>query len=149
MNLKQQKFVDVPLFELSTFVIYEINKVDLDTIMIGAKAIRYANRYSVDNINYTDNTQKYIANMRANNGTYKNDILTLTGNVVYSREDGLVMKTNKAIYNKKNKLATINNDYVAYQGNNKVIGSSAIYNNKLNKITSKNVIVKYQLKEKK
>ena len=149
MNLKQQEFVDVPLFELSTFVIYEINKIGLDTMMIGTKAIRYTDRYSVDNINYTDNTQEYIANMKANNGIYKNDILTLTGDVLYNREDGLVMETSKAIYNKKNTITTIDNDYVSYQGNNRVIGSSAVYNNKLNKIASKNVIVKYQIKENK
>ena len=147
MNLKQQEFVDVPLFELSTFIIYEIDKIGLDTMMIGTRAIRYADRYSVDNINYTDNTQEYIANMKANNGIYKNNILTLTGDVVYNREDGLVMETSKAVYNKKNAVTTIDKDYISYQGNNRVVGSSAIYNNKLNKIASKNVIVKYQIKE--
>jgi len=149
MNLKQQKFIDVPLFELSTFIIYEINKVGLDTMMLGTKAIRYADRYSVDNINYTDNTQKYIANMKADNGIYKNEILTLSGNIIYTREDGLTMETSKAIYNKKNSVTTIDNDFVSYKGNNRVIGSSAIYNNKNNKLASKNVIAKYQIKEKK
>jgi hypothetical protein len=147
MNLKQQEFVDVPLFELSTFTIYEINKIGLDTMMIGTRAFRYTNRYSVDNINYTDNTQEYIANMKANNGVYKNDILTLRGDVVYTREDGLVMQTSKAIYNKKSSVTTIDNDYVSYRGSNRVIGSWAKYNNKLNKIASKNVIAKYQIKE--
>jgi len=149
MNLKQQEFIDVPLFELSTFIIYEINKVGLDTMMLGTKAIRYADRYSVNNINYTDNTQKYIANMKADNGIYKNDILTLTGNVLYTREDGLTLETSKAVYNKKNKVTIINNNFVSYKGNNRVIGSSAIYNNKNNKLASKNVIAKYQIKEKK
>jgi len=149
MNIKQQEFVDVPLFELSTFIIYEINKVGLDTMMIGTRAIRYADRYRIDNINYTDNTQEYIANMKANNGLYKNDILTLTGDVIYNREDGLVMETSKAVYNKKNTVTTIENDYVSYRGSNRVIGSSAKYNNKLNKIASKNVIAKYQIKENK
>jgi len=149
MNLKQQEFIDVPLFELSTFIIYEINKMGIDTMMLGTKAIRYADRYSVNNINYTDNTQKYIANMKADNGIYKNDILTLTGNVLYTREDGLTLETSKAVYNKKNKVTIINNNFVSYKGNNRVIGSSAIYNNKNNKLASKNVIAKYQIKEKK
>ena len=118
-------------------------------MMLGTKAIRYADRYSVDNINYTDNTQKYIANMKADNGIYKNEILTLSGNIIYTREDGLTMETSKAIYNKKNSVTTIDNDFVSYKGNNRVIGSSAIYNNKDNKLASKNVIAKYQIKEKK
>ena len=118
-------------------------------MMLGTKAIRYADRYSVNNINYTDNTQKYIANMKADNGIYKNDILTLTGNVLYTREDGLTLETSKAVYNKKNKVTIINNNFVSYKGNNRVIGSSAIYNNKNNKLASKNVIAKYQIKEKK
>ncbi len=137
----------MPLFEFSTFINYEINKVGLDTIMIGTKAIRYADRYTVDDVNFTDNTKKYIANMKADTGVYKQDILTLKGNVVYTREDGLILETSKAIYNKTNSVTTIDNDYVLYKGNNKVIGSSAKYNGVLNTIESKNVTAKYQIKE--
>lgn len=145
--MKQQKFVDVPLFELSTFITYEINKIGLDTMMLGTRAIRYTNRYTVDNINFTDNTKEYIANIKANTGVYKQDILTLNGNVVYTRADGLILETSKAIYNKTNGITTIDNDYVLYKGDNKVIGSSAKYNGVSNKIVSKNVTAKYQIKE--
>lgn len=147
LDFKQQNFIDVPLFELITFVMHEINPKGLDSTMNGAKAIRYSDRYTIDNANYTDNTKKFIANMRANHGVYKNDILDLKGDVVYTREDGLTLETSKATYDKKSSMVNINQEYVTYKGLNRIVGSSAIYNNKKNRITSKNVVAKYQIRE--
>ena len=88
MDLKKQKFDDVPLFELTSFTLHELNRVGLQTVMTGNSAIRYEDRYSVANIDYTDNSKEYIANMRARHGLYKDEIIELEDNVVYSREDG-------------------------------------------------------------
>ena len=148
LDVKQQNFVDVPLFELQSFVVYEINQLGLDTMMLGSNAIRYSDRYTVKNIDYTDNSTNYIANMKANNGIYKNNIVVLNGDVVYTREDGLTFQTQKAIYNKKTSIAKTDTPYVLYQGQNRVRGSSLIYNSKLNTIQSNQVVSKYQLKEK-
>ena len=148
LDVKQQNFVDVPLFELQSFVVYEINQLGLDTMMLGSNAIRYSDRYTVKNIDYTDNSTNYIANMKANNGIYKNNIVVLNGDVVYTREDGLTFQTQKAIYNKKTSIAKTDTPYVLYQGQNRVRGLSLIYNSKLNTIQSNQVVSKYQLKEK-
>ncbi|SMP88921.1 Lipopolysaccharide-assembly, LptC-related, partial [Epsilonproteobacteria bacterium SCGC AD-308-P11] len=96
MHIKQQEFVDVPLFELSSFSLYELNKKGLNNTMIGTKGTRYSDRYTVENIDYTDNSEKFIANMKADNGIYKDDIVYLEGNVTYTREDGLVFFTQSA-----------------------------------------------------
>ena len=148
MQFKEQKFTDVPLFELTSFTTYEIDKIGLITLMLGDNAIRYEDRYVVKNINYTDNSKKYIANMKSNNGIYKEDVVTLRGDVIYSREDGLTFETDQAVYDKKTSVATTDDVYVAVQNFNTINGSSLEYNNDLKKIESKNVIVKYQLKEK-
>jgi hypothetical protein len=149
LDVKKQDFVDIPLFELTSFVIYEINKVGLEDMIIGSSAIRYSDRYAFENIDYTDNSKELIANMKANNGIYENDILSLQGDVTYSREDGFTLETTQAVYDKKTSVATISANYVAHKDDNEVRGSSAEYDNSLKKSKSKNVTVKYQIRENK
>ncbi len=146
MDIKKQKFGDVPLFELTAFTLHELDRVGLQTVMSGDNAIRYSNRYTVKNIDYTDNSKEYIANMKAKQGIYKNEIVELEDDVVYSREDGLTFETSKAIYNKKTNIAIADADYVSYRGENVVNGSFVKYNNSLNRVESKNVTATYQLK---
>jgi len=146
MDIKKQEFVDVPLFELKSFTLHELNRVGLQTLMTGDNAIRYSDRYSVLNIDYTDNSKEYIANMRAREGLYKDEVIELENDVVYSREDGLTFETSKAIYNKKTNIAIADADYVSYRGENVVNGSFVKYNNSLNRVESKNVTATYQLK---
>ncbi|MEA3331304.1 MAG: LPS export ABC transporter periplasmic protein LptC [Campylobacterota bacterium] len=147
LDIKEREFVDIPVFELKSFTLYELNTKGLSTIMIGDSAIRYSDRYRVSNINYTDNSKEYIANMKADNGTYKDEIVNLNGNVIYQREDGLSFETQKASYNKKTKIAYANTDYISYMGTNRVVGKSLIYNNLSKRVKSQSVVAKYQLQE--
>ena len=146
MNIKKQKFIDVPLFELTSFTLHELNRAGLQTIMSGNSAIRYSDRYSVVNIDYTDNSKEYIANMKAKNGLYKDEIVELEDDVVYSREDGFTFETSRVVYDKKTTIAVADADYVSYRDKNIVNGSFVKYNNSLNTIESKDVTVTYQLK---
>ena len=146
MDIKKQDFDDVPLFELTSFTLHELNRAGLQTVMTGNSAIRYKDRYSVLDIDYTDNSKEYIANMRAKQGLYRDEIIELAEDVMYSREDGLTFETSKATYNKKTNIATIDADYTSYQDKNILNGSFVKYNNSLNKIESKNVTAIYQLK---
>ncbi|EDZ62696.1 protein containing DUF1239 [Sulfurimonas gotlandica GD1] len=150
MNIKQQEFVDVPLFQLEAFTLHELSQDGLVTLMKGSKAIRYNDRYKVFNIDYTDNSKNFIANMRADNGLYrdKDDVIDLTGNVIYNREDGLIFESQEATYNKKSAIAKTNKDYVIYRDSNRVVGTSLTYDNRLNRVKSKNVVAKYQIQEK-
>ena len=149
LEIKQQKFHDVPLFELHDFTLYELNSKGLITILLGDKGTRYADRYTIKNMDYTDNSKKYIANMISDNGIYKNERIKLQGNVVYVREDGLTFKSQKAIYNKKTADIISNTKYIAYLNDNKVIGTYIKYNNISKKMHSKNVFATYQLKKEK
>jgi len=146
MDLKKQKFDDVPIFELTSFTLHELNRVGLQTVMTGNSAIRYKDRYSVANIDYTDNSKEYIANMRARHGLYKDEIIELEDDVIYSREDGFTFETSKVVYDKKTTIAIADTDYVSYQEQNIVNGSFVKYNNSLNRVESKNVTATYQLK---
>lgn len=148
LDVKEQTFIDIPLFELQHFILHEINTLGLVTFMHGKEAIRYSNRYVVNKIDYTDNSKEYIANMKANNGIYQNDIVNLDGDIVYIREDGLTFETQQAQYNKNTHIATADNEYVAYNGENVVSGTLLKYNNALNTVESKNVSVTYKLGDK-
>ena len=148
LDIKQQKFVDVPLFNMSTFTMQELDKNGLVTLMSGSNGIRYKNRYTVDDINYTDSSKEYRANMLAKNGIYKNNnLVTLSGDVIYSREDGLTFKTQKVIYNKKTSVSKADGSYIMYRDKNVVVGKKLRYNNSKEKIKSRNVTAKYQLDE--
>jgi len=147
MKLKQEIFKDIPMFELAFFTLHELNRVGLQTLMTGDDAIRYEDRYTVSNINYTDNSKEYIANMKAKHGLYKGTIINLQDDVVYTREDGLTFETNKLIYDKKSSIAIADSDYISYKEKNIMNGSYLKYNNALNRVESKNITAKYQLKE--
>lgn len=149
IEISQQKFSDVPLFNISSFTMYELNSKGLITLMNGDKATRYADRYTIEKMNYTDNSKEYLANMKSNSGTYKDDTVYLEGDIVYAREDGLAFKTQKATYNKKTTIATVDGDYLLYKGSNIVNGKDLKYNNSLERVESKDVVVNYQLEERK
>ncbi len=148
LEIKEQSFTDVPLFSISNFTMYEFDTNGLTTLMNGEQATRYKNRYTVEKIDYTDNSKEYTANMKSNSGIYKNEIVYLDGDIVYSREDGLTFETQKATYNKKTALAVADGDFVLYQGQNRVTGKALKYNNSSEKVESKNVSAIYHLKEK-
>lgn len=149
LDVKQQKFTDVPLFSITSFTMHELNQEGLITLMSGTKAVRYEDRYTVDDMDYTDNSKAYIANMKSNSGIYKDEIVNLDGDVVYFREDGLTFETQHAVYNKKTTIARADGKYVLYRGKNIVTGKKLQYNNSSQKVKSKNVTAKYQIKESK
>lgn len=147
MEIKQDDYGEVALFEIQDFTLYELNSLGLSTFMKGNEGTRYSNRYEVQKINYTDNSQEYLANMVANEGVYKNEIVDLTGDVVYTREDGFTFKTQIASYNKKTSIALAKTDYVSYLGEDQVRGTWLKYNNKESIAHSKNVDAIYQIQE--
>jgi LPS export ABC transporter protein LptC len=117
--------------------------------MKGSQTKRYSDRYSVINISYTDNSKELLANIRADKGLYrdKEDVVDLLGNVIYNREDGLVFESEEAIYNKKTAIAKTQKDYIMYRDKDRLIGTSLVFDNANGKIDSKNVVAKYQIKE--
>ena len=147
LDIKQQKFVDVPQFNLLTFTMHELNDKGLVTLMNGTEGTKYSDRYEIKDIDYTDNSKEYIANMVAKDGIYKSELVTLTGDVVYSREDGLTFETQKATYDKKTAISRADGDYILYRSSDIVTGKKLKYNNINEKIVSKNVTAKYQIIE--
>lgn len=147
LNIKTQNYTDVPLFDVTSFTLFEFNTNKLTTIMNGSYAVRFKDRYKVKDIDYTDNTREYLANIKANKGVYKDDVVDLTGDVLYTRDDGLTFQSETASYNKNSTIVETKSDYVSFMGKNRVVGTSVKYNNLTKEMESENVTVNYQLKE--
>jgi len=147
LDIKEKEFIDVPMFEVKSFSVYELNTKSLNDVIIADRGIRYNDRYEFFNINYTDKTKKYISNMKAQKGFYKGNIIKFSGDVNYVRDDGLNFKTQKVNYNKHTKIAHTDANYIAYMGENKIVGTSFVYNASLKKFNSTDVKAIYQIQE--
>ena len=147
IHIENQDFIDIPLFEMSKFTLYELNSFGLTTLMEGKSTIRYSDRYSVSDINFTDNSQEYLVNIVAGNGVYKEKELELKNNIIFSREDGLSFKTEKATYDKDTNTIKTVGKYYSSIGNNTISGDSLTYYNIKKRIESKNIVAIYQLGE--
>jgi len=147
LKIKQQKFIDVPLLDMNTFVMYELNSTGLSTLMSGDKALRYKDRYVVNKIDFTDSSRKFISNLKADLGIYKDNVIDLKGNVTLLREDGLSLNSELITYNRKSLIAKTDKKYTALMEENKMQGDSIIYDIKNKKIKSKNVTIIYDLQE--
>ncbi len=147
LDVKKHDFIDVPQFDLKNFTLYELDTQGLTTLMTGKESVKYSNRYEVKKIDYTDNSKEFIANMQADKGLYKDDIVDLEGDVTYSREDGLVFESDKIIYNKKTTVAISEKSFVMYRDSDVIHGSSLEFNNLKRQAKITEVIAKYQLEE--
>lgn len=149
LDVKKQEFIDVPLFEINSFNMYELNQEGLQGLMIGSNALRYSDRYEVTNIDYTENSKKSISNMKAGKGLYQEEKIFLFGSVTYVREDGLTFESEAMDYNKKTSVISSTTPYIAYRENNSIKGDSMKYNNKRKYIESTKVEAIYNLQESK
>lgn len=149
LDIKEQPSGDVPLFSITSFVMYELDAKGLITTMNGETASRYKNRYTVEGIDYTDSSKEYIANMKSKSAIYKDDVVYLNGDIVYLREDGLTFETQKATYNKKTSIAVAEGEYLLYRGENSVVGKGLNYDSSQETISSRDVTAKYQIEERK
>ena len=147
LHIKKQEIANMPLLELENFKLIELDEKGLLSITEGTNGARYTSKYTVTDLDYTDNTNEYLANIRSNNGLYKGDIIKLDGDVVYSREDGLSFQSQKANYNTKTKIAESTAKYVSHMNGNKTTGSYIQYDNINGIIKSKNIVANYKLKE--
>ena len=147
LALTQREFVEIPLVELNNFTLYELDNNDLKILLSAKVAKRYSDRYEIKNINYTDNKDKYLVNIQADSAIYKDDYIDLDGNIIFNREDGLMFKTQKAQYSRKDDLVTTDGLFSANIDDGNMTGYNLKYNNKLNIVESKNIEMVYKFKD--
>ncbi len=149
LEIKKQEFKNVPLLNIDKFTMYEFDVKGLQTVMSGKRALRFSDRYTVEDINFTDYSKEFNSNMKAKKGLYKGNVVDLKGDVRYYREDGLAFKSPTLLYNTKTTIATTDDTYVANFGVSTMKGKTLIYNSKLNRINSTDVLIEYKLNERK
>ena len=147
LKIEQQEFLDVPLLNMDNFTMYELDEYGLQTLMSGDKALRYSDRYVVFGVDFTDNSQSHISNMIAKEGLYKDDTIKLSGDVIFTRDDGVTFKSQTLLYDTKSARAETKENYVIYRDKSSMQGSSLFYDIHKEIMKSKNVVVKFQLKE--
>ena len=146
LKIDQKAFKkEIPLFEIHNFTMYEVDTQKLIDISIGEKGLRYKNRYVLYNFIYNDNLNENAATIRANKGVYKANIVTLTGDVLYTKTDGSEFQSQKVVYNRGKGYLKSEVPYTAFFGKNRVSGSYLFYDIKKDILKSKDVDALYYL----
>jgi len=128
---------------------YELNTQGLKTQVLGSSAAKYDDRYVLRDINYTDYSKEYRANMLANKGLYRENssVVYLDGNVVYTslQKDGFIFKTQHAYYDTNSSIVGSDDSYVLEFNDGVIHGSYLRYNAIQKRVLSKNVQAQYNL----
>jgi len=136
---------EVPQFELDKFVIYEISPYRIDRFFEGEHGKRFADRYEVSGAKFTKNENALMESIRANNALYKDDVISLEGNVHYVREDGLQFRSNEGIYDQKHSLITTDGAFTITKNQNSIDGNNLYYDLKLDTVSANEIRGSYQL----
>lgn len=147
LNIEIETPGELPQIELNRFLVHEVTPKGVKTILGGAHARRFEDRYVVEDINLTDFSGMHEQNMKADNGTYKGSIITLKNNVRFKRDDGIVFECRQAVYNQDTAVANTIGEFNLRRGTDSVIGSDLIYNGKTGDVFAKRVTGRYTLKE--
>jgi LPS export ABC transporter protein LptC len=147
LELQQKNHNSIALFNLSVFTIYEFDENGLLSVLNGEEGIRYKDRYEIQDVDYTDNSQEFVANIQSDYGVYKNEVINLNANVVYIREDGVTFESQEAVYNTKTSVVRVDKDFIIYKNKNIIRGILLVYNNKLDIMKFNNVRAIYQIDE--
>jgi len=149
LEIKERVFKETPIFEFKNFTMYELDTKGLTTKMLGSSAAKYEDRYVVKDINYTDNSPEYKANMVAKNGVFqeKEHTIYLDKNVTYTslNKNRFVFQTQKATYNTKTSVVVSDTNYTISFDYGYIQGTYIKYNALVNRVFSKNVQAKYTI----
>ncbi len=146
LNAEATSTKELPQFELDTFVIYEISPHKVDHFFEGEHGKRFSDRYEVHLAKFTNNEKMLLESISAENALYKNDIITLKGNVHYSREDGLEFRSNEGSYDQNRSVITTQGGFLITKENNKIEGTQLNYNLTLDTVSANRIRGSYQLK---
>jgi len=136
---------EVPKFELESFIIYEISAVGIDRFFEGIHGKRFEDRYEVSSAKFSNNSKDLFESISANEALYKEDIITLEGNVHYMREDGLEFRSAEGKYDTPHSLVSTRGGFVITQNSNRVNGTQLLLNTQQHTVSANAVSGSYQL----
>lgn len=148
MQIQTEITEEVAQLELFDFTLHELDPQGLRNVLGGSKGNRFSDRYVIEDVNYTDNTKKYVENMRSDIGVYKGNVVTLEGNVRYHRQDGIYFRSNRATFDQNHSVARTQGAFVLTKGDDSVRGENLFYNSDSGTIKAQNVTGVYMINEK-
>ncbi len=138
---------ELAAIELDKFAVYKMTQEGLETLLRGAHAKRFSDRYVVDDINLTDRSKGYTQNMQADHGVYRVPVTTLEGNVSYDREDGVRFVCDRAEYDENRTDIVSVGPFRLSRNKDYVDGTDLHYNSTTGKITAEKVEGIYRMKD--
>ena len=148
MEIERPADQQIPELDLKTFTVYELDREGLVRVMFGDEGQRFKERYEVKNIAYSDSRGSVTQDMTARNGTYENGIVTLSGDVLIRRSDGLDIKSEEASYDQKNGIVRSHGPFNMVQGSNYAQGRDFIYYTNQNRVKAVSVKASYKMPDK-
>lgn len=136
---------EIPKVELESFVVYEVGVHGVERFFEGKEGKRFEDRYEVSSAKFSNNSKQLLESIRADEARYKDDFITLSGNVHYVREDGLEFRSSEGTYDQNNSLIQTQGNFVITQNHNRLDGTKLHYNTEHNTVLANTVRGSYQL----
>jgi LPS export ABC transporter protein LptC len=145
INSIQEKGAEVPQFELDQFVIYEISPSRIDHFFEGEHGKRFSDRYEATGAKFTNNERTLLESIQSRSALYKDDIVSLKGDVRYIRADGLQFHSNEGVYNQKESFVKTDGAFTITKNQNSVHGIRLHYDLSSDTVLADQVRGSYQL----
>jgi len=141
---QKQEVREVPQFELDQFVIYEITRAKIDRFFQGAHGKHFIDRYEIRDAKFTNNSKTMVESIRADQVLYKENLISLDGNVHYVREDGFQFRSSEGSYDQNTSVIRTKGTFVLTKDGNQVDGTHLDYNVNLDTVSADKVRGSYQ-----
>lgn len=119
---------EMPRIELASFTLYEISPQGVQRILKGEEGKVYDARYEISSANLRDNTYRLPQTISGHDARYENDLLTLKGDILFTRADGLEFRSHEARYNTESGIVTTRGKFTITQNAHRVEGEKLYYN---------------------
>lgn len=136
---------ETPQFELEAFTIYEISPVKIDRFFEGEHGVRFSDRYLIKEAKFTNNKNSLLESISSSDALYKEERVTLKGDVHYQRSDGLEIRSAEAIYDHNQSFIKTDSAFRVTKGGSFVEGNSLFYDLNLKTLSADQVQGSYTL----
>jgi len=129
----------LPQIELNHFSVYELNNKGLEHFFEAEQGKKFEDHYEVEKAKFSNNTHSLFETIRSDHAKYKSDIISLSGNVHYAREDGLNFHSDEAMYNQNASTISTEGSFIITKGAHKVEGTHLFYDLERESVTADKV----------
>ena len=137
--IDQKELEDIPQLEFSTFVSYEIEGENLNMMVVGEGAKRYANKLVLKDFVLYQESNNSVSMISAIDGITKPKEVLLSHSVQYKSKDGILLESEEARLDKKRNTLEINVPFRLTQNGSVITGTSLLFNQNNDKIVAKDV----------